>query len=182
MFEPRKQIIKWLEEDKYRYQALLIAESLNLPQWMLAAGFVRNLVWDKLHAFNSRPLNDIDLIYFDADNLNPDQDKLYQDQLNTIAPHYPWSVKNQARMHLKNRDRAYHSCLDAMSYWPEKETAVAATLNSTTQPLIELYAPFGCDRLFELTVSHNPIKSKQLFEQRMMSKQWLTHYPQLIVI
>ncbi|ACJ30098.1 Conserved hypothetical protein [Shewanella piezotolerans WP3] len=44
MFEPRKQIIKWLEEDKYRYQALLIAESLNLPQWMLAAGFVRNLV------------------------------------------------------------------------------------------------------------------------------------------
>ncbi|MCL1093319.1 nucleotidyltransferase family protein [Shewanella kaireitica] len=182
MIERRKQIIQWLEEDKYRYQALLIAESLNLPQWMLAAGFVRNLVWDKLHALNSRQLNDIDLIYFDADNLDPEIDKHYQSQLNAKAPEYPWSVKNQARMHLKNQDRAYHSCIDAMSYWPEKETAVAASISRAAQPQIELYSPFGCERLFELTVSHNPIKSKLLFEQRLKSKKWLTHYSQLIVI
>ena len=181
MIESRKQIIQWLEEDEYRYQALLIAESLQLPQWMLAAGFVRNLVWDKLHALNARPLSDIDLIYFDAENLNPEQDKLYQNQLNAIAPEYPWSVKNQARMHLKNQDSAYHSCVDAMSYWPEKETAVAATISRAASPQIELYSPFGCDRLFELTVSHNPIKPKHLFEQRILSKQWLTHYPQLVI-
>ncbi len=181
MIEPRKQIIQWLEEDTYRYQALLIAESLNLPQWMLAAGFVRNLVWDKLHGIEPRPLNDIDLIYFEPNNLSPEIDKHYQSQLNAIAPEYPWSVKNQARMHLKNQDSAYHSCIDAMSFWPEKETAVAASISRAAQPKIELYCSFGCERLFELTVSHNPLKRKQLFEQRLMSKKWLTHYPQLMV-
>ncbi|QQX78925.1 nucleotidyltransferase family protein [Shewanella sp. KX20019] len=185
MIEAREQITQWLREDGYRYQALLVAKEMGLPQWMLAAGFVRNLVWDKLHSFNSRPLNDIDLIYFDSRNLSAEQDKHYESQLKLMAPNYPWSVKNQARMHLKNQDARYKSCHDAMGYWPEKETAVAVSITQGNEQYraasLQITAPFGCERLFELTLSHNPQRSKQLFQQRLEVKQWLKHYPLLRV-
>ncbi|MCL1057761.1 nucleotidyltransferase family protein [Shewanella gelidimarina] len=193
MIEPSQQIAQWLREDQYRYQALLMAEKLQLPQWMLAAGFVRNLVWDKLHETAPRPLNDIDLIYFDASNLCASQDREYEEQLRALAPDYPWSVKNQARMHLKNNDQAYTSCFDAMSFWPEKETAIAVTINRTmaenrvvsvaSLPLaLQIVTPFGSQRLFQLTLTHNPKKSKQLFQHRVNNKHWLQDYPLLQVI
>ncbi|MFT5788085.1 MAG: hypothetical protein ACI8SJ_000182 [Shewanella sp.] len=186
MIEASQQIVQWLREDEYRYQALLIAERMDLPQWMLAAGFVRNLVWDKLHSIVSRPLNDIDLIYFDPSDLSPEQDKHYETKLKLIAPNYPWSVKNQARMHLKNQDKPYTSCRDAMCYWPEKETAVAVSItldNKQKLPTsLHITAPFGSDTLFQLTLSHNPQRTKQLFKQRLDSKQWQKHYPLLRVV
>ena len=52
----------WLTNDPARMAALTIAAAQELPDWCLAAGFVRNLVWDKLHDFSSStPLNDIDV-------------------------------------------------------------------------------------------------------------------------
>ncbi|WOT04166.1 nucleotidyltransferase family protein [Shewanella youngdeokensis] len=178
MLTPEQQIIQWLEQDDYRYQALIIAEQLQLPQWMLAAGFVRNLVWDKLHGYSPTPLNDIDLIYFDPSNLTAEQDERYQAKLMAIAPDYAWSVKNQARMHLKNQHAAYQSSYDAMRYWPEKETAVAVNINGCG---LKLLAPFGCERLFQLTLSHNNRAAAAIFEQRISSKKWLTRYPQLYI-
>lgn len=57
------QIKNWLSSDPERMEALSIAARLELPDWCLAAGFLRNLVWDKLHGFSSATaLNDIDLI------------------------------------------------------------------------------------------------------------------------
>lgn len=50
-------------------EALSIASTLELSEWCLAAGFVRNLVWDRLHGFGcATDLNDIDLINFDPHN------------------------------------------------------------------------------------------------------------------
>lgn len=63
------QTKKWMTEDPERMEALSTAAELNLPDWCLAAGFVRNLAWDKMHGFSSATaLNDIDLIYFDAED------------------------------------------------------------------------------------------------------------------
>lgn len=71
-------IEQWLANDEKRMQALRIAASYNLPDWWLAAGFVRNLVWDQLHGYaQPTPLNDLDLIYFcTADTSTSDASKL----------------------------------------------------------------------------------------------------------
>jgi len=72
----KKQISEWIAADPLRMEALAIARSLALPDWCLAAGFVRNLVWDKLHRFATPTvLNDIDLIYFDAEQTDPQRDR-----------------------------------------------------------------------------------------------------------
>lgn len=176
-----KQVIAWIKADTLRYQALQIAADLNLNQWCFGAGFVRNLVWDHLH-FNKSitPLNDIDLIYFDQRETSTKVDLSYEAYLSTLMA-MPWSVKNQARMHQRNNDKPYQSTLDAMSFWPEIETAVGVTMASNGE--LELLAPFGVKTLFEKTVSFNPKSNNPVdFAKRVSNKQWLKQWSDLTLV
>lgn len=171
---------QWLANDQKRMQALNIAASYNLPDWCLAAGFVRNLVWDQLHGYpRSTPLNDLDLIYFCSSDISEQRDQQLEQQLIDQTA-LPWSVKNQARMHLRNNDRPYTSTADAMSYWVEVETVVGASL--TANGGLQIIAPLGLQSLFDLTITLNPKKHKvQDFQQRIVEKKWLELWPKLTV-
>jgi hypothetical protein len=49
--------------DPARVEVLEFARDLNLPDWAIGAGFVRNAVWDHLHGYEfATPLNDIDVL------------------------------------------------------------------------------------------------------------------------
>ncbi len=152
-----------------------IVDRFELSDCWIAAGFVRNLVWDKLHSNQPNELNDIDVIYFNRIT-NEDNDTLIENALYELQPGFPWSVKNQAKMHVKNGDKPYGSSADAMSFWPEKETAVAVKY---TNQQIEVCAPFGINSLFALHLTHNPKRSIELFNQRVTSKHWRFMYPKL---
>ncbi len=173
-------ITNWLRSDTIRWQALEVAASLQLTDWCLGAGFVRNLVWDHLHhKARPTPLRDIDVVYFNAETCDEAGDIAYQQALCVRAP-LPWSVKNQARMHTRNNDRPYTSTADALRHWVEGETAVGVRLTSEGQ--IEFIAPFGLDPLFDLTITLNTYRNNMTaFEQRIHAKQWLTVWPQLQV-
>ncbi|AVT46344.1 nucleotidyltransferase family protein [Shewanella baltica] len=203
--ELKHRLLKWITQDCERVRALELALQCakvhSMPQWCLAAGFVRNLVWDRLHGFELSPLNDIDLIYFCPLDISPERDLVIETYLNQLAPELPWSVKNQARMHVRNQDMAYTSCVDAMAYWPELETAIGVSYqvvdvesdNQTktgTQTCvgmknhpasydIELVAPFGLNSLFALKLSANPKRGLSVFHHRVATKGWLTQYPLL---
>ena len=175
-----KTIRTWIEQDAMRMEALAIARALDLPDWCLAAGFVRNLVWDRLHEFKSPTnLNDIDLIYFDSMKPHEAIDRELENRLQTTSK-LPWSVKNQARMHKRNSDNPYSSTEDAMSYWVEAETAVGATLSAGGE--IEILAPLGIDLLFQYTITPNIKRVKPTqFAQRIKEKRWLEIWPKLEV-
>ncbi len=174
-----QQIKAWLYSDKGRMQALALASSLNLNDWCIAAGFVRNLVWDKIHGYSElTPLNDIDLIYFDENQRSKHSEKVVELSLKTRSQ-FPWSVKNQARMHMRNHDLQYNSTSHAMSHWVEIETAIGAKLSANGQ--IQLVAPFGVEALFNNTITMNPKRPKpKEFERRVLSKQWLKLWPNLV--
>ncbi|MCP1314601.1 MULTISPECIES: nucleotidyltransferase family protein [unclassified Halomonas] len=174
------RIKQWIADDSKRMRALSAAASLDLPDWCLAAGFVRNLVWDKVHGFLSlTALNDIDLIYFDPVDNSEVRDRQLEQQLTSVLD-FPWSVKNQARMYRRNCDSPYTSTSDAMSYWVEVETAVGAALNNSGD--VVLVSPFGFDPLFNFTVTINAKRSKlQDFEERITTKRWLEIWPRLVV-
>ena len=174
------KIKQWLGEDTLRMQALGIAAACNLPDWCLAAGFVRNLVWDKVYQSSfMQPLNDIDLIYFNPADTSEQSDRLLEQRLRRSTK-LPWSVKNQARMHLRNNDHPYQSTVDAMSYWVELETAIGARFDAHGN--IELVSPFGFKSLFSGTISLNPKRAKLLdFNRRINEKKWLEIWPDLKV-
>ncbi|MRJ44141.1 nucleotidyltransferase family protein [Idiomarina loihiensis] len=175
-----EQLKKWIKEDSERMEALYLAAELRLPDWCLAAGFVRNLAWDKMHNFSSTtPLNDIDLIYFDPKDIAKTRDRGIEEKLNGIS-YLPWSVKNQARMHERNLDKPYTSASNAMSYWIEVETAVGARLDDNGE--VTIVAPFGVEPLFNYSITLNNKRPKPIdFRKRIAEKRWLEIWQKLTV-
>jgi len=103
-------------------------------------------------------------------------------QLKAVEPSVDWSVKNQARMHLRNGDEPYASTADAMSHWCETATAVAVRLADNGG--IEILAPFGLDDLFSLTVRPTPAftgRKLPIFQERVREKRWLERWPRLVL-
>jgi hypothetical protein len=174
MFEQR--LIEMLQSDPMRMESLLAVQQLALPDCYIAAGFVRNLVWDYLHQ-SKTPLNDIDVIFFDDKDPGNITAETAQHHLNGSHPKAKWQVKNQAVIHTRNGDPAYQNSLDAMSFWPEKETALAVRLNQNNQ--LEIISAFPENNVFEGNITHNPKREYQLFEQRIAQKNWLKIWPSL---
>ena len=82
-------------------------------------------------------------------------------------------------MHLKNSDKPYTSTVDAMSYWPEKETAIGAMLNDNDS--ISVVSAFDLEELFKGNITYNPKRSKDTFYNRVKSKHWLETWSNLKV-
>jgi len=174
------RIIKLITLDGLRLEALACVHLLNLPECYLAAGFVRNLVWDNLHQKRqATPLNDVDVIYFDSNESSPDKYKTYELTLKTWLPQLNWQVRNQALMHIRNNDNPYFSSLDAMSYWPEKETAIG--IRQLPNGKFDCISAFGFDSLFNLQITYNPKRLRSVFEHRIKSKDWLNIWGKLVV-
>jgi hypothetical protein len=164
-----------------RRQALEVVANLNLPDCWIGAGFVRDAVWDHLHGHETFfPSGDVDVIWFASETSQGELDRRIEQELRRRLPGLRWSVKNQARMHLRNGDRPYASVADAMCHWPETATAVAVRYGASGS--IEINAPFGLDDLFGLRLRPTPafLAGKlPIFEERVSSKRWIERYPLL---
>lgn len=170
-----------IASDSARMRVLRLVRDLDLPDCWVAAGFVRNRVWDHMHRHATSPLpDDIDVIWFDPEHASSARDAVLETALRDRDNTLKWSVKNQARMHLRNADSPYRSATDAMTYWPETATAVGIRLNQLD--LIEVAAPFGLDDLFELIVRPTrrfKTEKYPLYVDRVRSKNWQTAWPEL---
>lgn len=176
--EYQQQIISLLKADDIRMRALKAVHSLQLPDGLIAAGFVRNVIWDHIYKLPvPTPLDDIDVIYYCPLDRSELRDKDIEQQLKTLEPNLPWSVKNQAHMHLKNGDRPYQNTVDAMSFWPEKQTAIGAKLDKYGK--IKIEHCFDLSLSFNGEITHNPARSIEVFQKRIASKSWLKSWPQL---
>lgn len=129
-----------LMNDPLRLRALKVVAALDLPDCWIGAGFVRDAVWDHLHGYDvTNPRGDIDVIWYDATSSQADYDDHIEEKLRGEIPGLLWSVKNQARMHLRNGDAPYNSVADAMRHWPETATVVAARFGRSGS--VEINAP-----------------------------------------
>ena len=120
-----KEVLTMIQHDTWMMELLSAVSSLDLPDWWICAGFVRAKIWDELHGFDKRtPTPDIDVIYYDPSTINKKIEKNYEKALVELLPTIPWSVKNQARMHIVNNSPPYSSAVDAISKFPETATAL----------------------------------------------------------
>jgi len=174
-----QRTINLIEFDQLRMRALCAARSLNLPDWLISAGFVRNAIWNDIYA-NDTELNDIDVIYFCLLDTSDERDFLLEQQLIRLEPELPWSVKNQARMHFKNGDSPYKDTLDAMSYWPEKQTSIGVFLNDNDRVVV--CSSFDLALNFNNQINRNPTRSIEVFNNRVNSKNWIELWPMLKIV
>ncbi len=167
--------------DPIRARVLALVRSLDLPDCWVGAGFVRNAVWDHLHGRPAGPWpGDVDVLWFDPVRAAASEDAGLEARLRALDPGIDWSVKNQARMHLRNGDPPYASATDAMLCWPETATAVAVRL--TGQGGCEVAAPFGLDDLFGLILRPTPRfvgEKHAIYLDRIETRQWRAIWPKL---
>ncbi|WP_413785416.1 nucleotidyltransferase family protein [Cytobacillus sp. IB215316] len=152
------------------------ASILKLPEWWICAGFVRSKIWDTLHGFTERTSTpDIDVIYFDDTHIDEAFEKKLEDKLSSLLPNIPWSVKNEARMHMVNNLQPYTSAEDAISKFPETATALGVKLDRENN--LVLTAPYGLDDVINMELKPTPYftETKEraaIYEERITKKNW----------
>lgn len=169
-----------LKADANRMGILKHVQSLNLNDSWIGAGFVRNAIWDYVHEIKTPTTEfDIDVIYFDPKNINPETDLELEKKLLILDPKQNWSVKNQARMHERNNELPYINCADAISKWPETATSIAARINEQNE--LEIIAPFGYVDIFELNIKPTPHfqQKMEIFQERVKNKNWVSIWSKL---
>ncbi|MDO6477667.1 nucleotidyltransferase family protein [Alteromonas sp. 1_MG-2023] len=168
-----------LKDDPLRYAALQAVAALSLRDCWIGAGFIRNLIWDHTHRRSiPTPLNDVDVVYFDSDNVSAEAETVHTGRLNTIMPALNWEVRNQARMHDKHGRPPFSNTPDAVSHWVEIETTVAARLQNEN---IEIFSAYGLSHNYNNTITRNPLAAQATFDSRVKNKSWLADWPALKV-
>lgn len=161
--------------DKRLMEILHAARELDLPDWFIAGGAIRNSVWDVLCDFKEHTeLNDVDLVYFDKNNLSDKRDKELGQLLKRKLPRFNWEVENQAKYEPKGE--VFAKTEDGIARWIETPTATGARLEKDGS--ITICAPFGLEDLFNGHARINPkFPQPEYFRQRMAKKRWDKMWP-----
>lgn len=182
-----QDILNLISEDKWMMDILHIAEKLDLQDWVIGAGFVRNKVWDHLHGYRKGKVdtNDIDLVYFDPRGNDENADKKLSEELKAETG-LNWEVVNEAYAHkwYTIKPPPYTSSEDAISKWPETATCIGV---KTESEKLKLVAPNGIEDLVELAIRPNPAfidkgNVENIVIERMKKKKWLEKWPKLKVV
>jgi hypothetical protein len=169
-----------LAADPWRLPLLRGVAAQRLPDGWIGAGFVRDAVWDRLHARPpAPPAGDVDVVWFGPETPSAEADRAIEARLRAAMPDTDWSVTNQARMHGRNGDPPYRDTADAIRHWPETATAVAARWNGSE---VVILAPLGLEDLLTGIIRPGPRFTREkrgIFEARVAAKRWRERWPLL---
>ncbi|XCY70074.1 nucleotidyltransferase family protein [Streptococcus iniae] len=163
----------WILADKDFIALLQIVEAQQLPDAWVAAGCLRNFIWNKLaYGTGFDKTTDIDLVFFDADRSYQDSLEI-EKNLKREHPEFKWEVRNQAYMHGHSPETLpYQSTCDAISKYPETCTALALRL---TEGFLEFFIPYGLEVVEKFECRPTPYflentKRMELYKKRLGSK------------
>ena len=178
-----QEILERLSQDQDIRAILEMIRSLELKDSWLAAGSIRNFIWNILAGkpgFDAE--TDVDVIFFDQ-TVSYEETLQMEMELRKAFPAYSWELKNQVYMHIHSPNtQPYTSSKDAMSKYPECCTAIGLRLLEDDQ--LELFAPYGLADIRAFQVRPTPhfladAERKKLYMERIRKKNWQTKWPQL---
>lgn len=170
------EILETFRENTDLMRILTIIRDLDLKDSWLAAGSVRNFIWNLLS--DKSPFDretDVDVIFFDPD-VSYEETVSLEKKLREVFPQYQWELKNQVYMHQHSPHTVpYTSSRDAMSKYPERCTAIGLRLHADAT--LELFAPYGLEDIFNFHVSSTPHfldneDRMKLYQERLSKKNW----------
>ncbi len=175
-----QDILNLIKKDRSMMDVLEKAEKLNLPNWLIGAGFVRNKIWNYLSGRETENIDatDIDLVYFDPTTSNEQKrDELLMEKLNEETG-LDWELRNNAYNYKSDTRSIYTSREDVIAHWPETVTAIGVTIENGN---LKLITPYGTEDLVNFIVRPSP-KYKDGVErirERIAKKKWLEKWPNL---
>lgn len=174
------EVSRIIENDNWMMDVLRAAEEMNLPDWWIGAGFLRNKVWDYLQDNHSKPTRDVDLVYFNSTDQSAETDWELDATMKTAHPFANWEVRNQARMHYMSDSKPFTSTEDGIKHWVETATCIAVKLEHGTLKFLFCH---GTEDLFNLIARPSPFFNTEsrigTFYSRLEHKQWKQRWPDL---
>jgi hypothetical protein len=181
------QLVAIVRRTPHLMAALRAAREVDAPDWLINAGVIRDAVWDAYHDRPPAMPRDIDLGFFDPDDLSPRRDDAVEAALRASAPELPWEAKNQAAVHLWYPRRfgtwvePFAATAEAVATFPETATCVGVRLRA--RDAIEVVAPHGLGDLLGCVCRHNPTRvSREFYEGRLAEKRWRERWPLMRVM
>jgi uncharacterized protein len=174
--------IQLIWRDAWRMECLRAVASMRLPDWHIAAGFLRNAIWDAPHGKLSRtPLHDVDVVYYDPVDPGTAAEAHIEAVLYARLPNVKWEVKNQARMHGRNGYAPYRDSEHAIAHWIETPTCGGIRIEPNGR--LRIVAPHDLGENWSLRVVRNPLVPPlpALFNDRVRQKRWIEDWPRLHV-
>ncbi|MET3192301.1 nucleotidyltransferase family protein [Streptococcus lutetiensis] len=169
-------------QDEELMMILRIIAELDLQDSWLAAGTLRNYVWNVLSGKAGLiQASDLDVVFYDV-NVSYAETLVLQQDLQQRYPAYQWDIKNQVYMHSHSPNTLpYQNARDAVSKYPERCTAIAARLNNDE---LELFLLYGDDDIVNFVVQPTPHfladkKRMQVYRERLAKKDWQEKWPNL---
>lgn len=149
------ELEKLLAADPDIMRILSTVRDLGLSDSWLAAGTLRNFIWNKLsHLPAFDETTDVDIVFFDR-KVPYEKTKKIEAQLRQVYPTYNWELKNQKDMHGHSpHTLPYTSSKDAISKYPERCTAIGARLDEEGQ--LEVFLPYGLEDILNFVVRPTP--------------------------
>lgn len=172
-----------VRSDPWMMDVLTAAEALNLPDWWIGAGFLRSKIWDAIEGNPPIRSRDVDLVYFNADDVVPETDWQYDEYMKKRYPFAEWEVRNQARMHYKNDFAPCESTADGISRWVETATCIAVKQEMGELAFLWCH---GMEDVLELVArpvaEFRSLDMLPVFRKRIRDKHWQERWPHLVVI
>lgn len=178
-----------VEAEPWLVNVLSIVATSGLPDAWVGAGILRDLVWGHRHdGFDPSAVRDIDVAFFDPEDLSRRRDDIAQQRLESLAD-LPWEATNQAAVHTwyaeyfhEDPVPALASVHDAVATWPETATCVAIRALAPTPYRIEVCAPYGLDDLLGGVWRRNPARiSVAASAARLVRHRVSERWPSVIV-
>jgi uncharacterized protein len=144
-------------------RVLGVVRDAEIPEAWVGAGVLRDLVWGGRYGSGFQPgdVHDVDVPFFDPDDLRRANDDLMTTRLGERWPGVPWEARNQAAVHTWYARKfggappePLTSIADAVGTWPETATAVAVRMGRDGG--IEICAPLGVTDLLAGVWRRNP--------------------------
>jgi hypothetical protein len=160
---------------------------IDLPDCWLVAGCVAQTVWNDAFGLPAtHGISDIDLVYFDGEDLSAESEAGHAARLRTLfADLGLWiDVKNEARVHLWYAEKfgnvlaPYVSTEDAITTFPTTATAVGVQPRGGA---LHVFAPYGLSDLLGLIVRPNKKQITQTIYDAKV-KKWQAKWPSLRVV
>jgi uncharacterized protein len=170
-------------------RVLEIVHETRLPDAWVGAGVVRDVVWGAATSgFDPADVADVDVAFFDPDDLSPERDARAQAELARQAPDVAWEATNQAAVHTwyashfgGGEVEPLRSTADGVATWPETATAVALRLADDGR--LEICAPYGLDDLLGIVWRPNWHRvSPEVAARRLHEKNPRSRWPGVRVI
>jgi hypothetical protein len=170
----RAALVAMIREEPVLMEVL--AGIAELPEGLLVAGALYNLVWNRL---TGRPglvdVADIDVFYFDPSDLSYEAEDVVIRRLETRFAHLPLPVqaRNQARVHLWFEQKfgapftPLGSAAEMLERYASKTHAVGARL---VHGEVEVITPFGLDDVFSFRLVPNYALNNRATHEKKAAK------------